>query len=69
MYLKIFFHFFFHFLDVNFSQMNIDFRSIVIYLHKKGLTPYEIQSEIDSVFGEGTCIVLRIRPEGAVKIS
>ena len=34
--------------------MNIDFRSIVIYLHKKGLTPYEIQSEIDSVFGENS---------------
>ena len=31
--------------------MNIDYRSIAIYLDRKGLKPKEIQYEIDSVFG------------------
>ena len=34
--------------------MNVDFRSIAIFLHNKGLKPLEIQYEIDSVFGEGS---------------
>ena len=34
--------------------MDVDFRSIAIFLHKKGLKSYEIQYEIDSVFGEGS---------------
>ena len=31
--------------------MNIDYRSIVIFLHKKGFNPNQIKYEIDSVFG------------------
>ena len=31
--------------------MNLDYRTIVIYLHKKGYNPNEIQNEIDEVFG------------------
>ena len=31
--------------------MEIDFHSIVIFLHRKGLKPTDIQKEIDSVFG------------------
>ena len=32
--------------------MNIDFRSIAIYLYRKGRKPQEIQMKINSVFGE-----------------
>ena len=34
--------------------MNVDFKSITIFLHEKGLKPHEIQSEIDSVFGKNS---------------
>ena len=34
--------------------MNIDYRSIVIFLHKKGIHPIEIKYQIDSVFGRNS---------------
>lgn len=38
-------------------------------MNTKQLKAHIAAGGLDSVFGEGKCIVLRIRPEGAVRIS
>ena len=41
--------------------------TIQAYVEEKDVAQY--RTLMDSVFGEGACLVLRVRPDGAIKVN